>query len=267
MRPYWLRTAGALMAWTAMTGCGGGTAPTAGALPADQMVFMVMSSGGMTPAVVSSLQSPALAVYGDGRVLTRVEAPALQLVPSRYEVSDVGAAAVRDFVTAAAAGGLINAGTDFGSPRVTDLATTTVMLHGDSGAAEVRVYALNERFEEDLTPANRDARARLRALIDQANALAAGAARVPYVPDRVVVNEPAPGRNQEPATLPWPGPPPASFLAPTNTGRLAACGELTGADARTVYQAALDNPGARWLVDGTTRVLGVSAVPLPGGCP
>lgn len=249
-----------------MTGCGTGAAPTAGALPADQMVFMVMSSGGMAPSVVAALQSPALAVYGGGRVLSRVQAPALQLVPGSYESADVGAGAVQSFVAAAQSGGVVDAGTDFGTPRVTDLPTTTVLLHGDGGAAEVRVYAFDEQFEADLSPAQRDARGRLRALIAQANALAAGAARSPYVPDSVVVNEPLPGRNQEPATTAWPGPPPTSFMAPTRNGRVIACGTLSGADAQSVYRAALANPGARWLVDGDTRVLGVNPVPLPVSC-
>lgn len=263
---HWLRAAGAVLAWTAMTGCGTGTAPTTGALPSEQMVFMVMSSGGMAPAVVASLQSPALAIYGGGRVLTRVQAPALQLVPSRYEVSDIGPAAVQSFVSQAQSGGLVNSGTDFGTPRVTDLPTTTVMLHGDAGSAEVRVYAFDEQFEGDLSPAQRDARGRLRALIAQAGALAAGAGRTAYVPDRVTVSEPVRGRNQEPATTAWPGPAPSSFLVPTSNGRLIACGELRGDDAQNVYRAALDNPGARWLVDGDTRLLGVNPVPLPGGC-
>ena len=36
--------------------------------------------------------------------------------------------------------------------------------------------------------------------------------------------------------------------------------------AGVVYQAALDNPGARWLVDGSTRVLAVNPLPLPDDC-
>lgn len=248
-----------------MTGCGTGATPTAKALPADQMVFMVLSSGGMAPSVVASLQSPALAVYGDGRVLTRVQAPEPRLIPSRYEVADIGAAAVANFISTA--GGVIDAGTDFGTPRYTDLPTTTVLMHGQAAPAEVRVYAFDEQFEGNLSPAQREARVALRALIGQANALAADAARAPYVPDRVVVNEPLPGRNQEPATTAWPGPPPSSFLTPIRNGRVVACGELHGPDARAAYDAALNNPGARWLVDGATRVLGVNPVPHPGACP
>lgn len=258
MRLGWIRVAGAVLAWTTMTGCGSG--PAADAAPADRMAFMVMSAGGMVPAVLYTMQSPSLAVYGDGRVLTGVAAPALQLVPARYQVAHVDPATIRDFLAAARSGGLFDGGTDFGTPRVTDLPTTTVMVDGST----VRVYALDERFDTGLSPAQRDARARLRALIERASGLSGGAPLEAFVPSRIVVSEPRPGRNEDPAVTPWPGPPPAAFLTPTGTGRAIACGELTGTDAAAVYTAALDNPGARWLVDGATRVLAVNPLPVEG---
>ena len=262
-----MRITGALLALSAMTGCAGYPTPTAGAMPSDQIAVMVMSSGGMIPPVVAVMQSPSLVVYGDGRVLSKVPAPALQLVPARYEISDIGPGPVAAFVSKVRSGGLVSAATDFGSPPITDVDTTTVLVNGDGGPSEVRVYAFDERFEQDLTPAQREARSRLRTLIAEAGELAAGKPQTPYVPDRVTVSEPMSGRNQEPASTPWPGPPPSAFLIPTRKGRAVACGELVGAEARTVYLAALDNTGARWLVDGDTRVLGVNPVPLPGACP
>jgi len=64
----------------------------------------------------------------------------------------------------------------------------------------------------------------------------------------------------------WPGPPPASFLSPHTGRRSIACGELVADPAEVVYQAALENPGARWVVDGATRALAVNSLPLPGDC-
>lgn len=224
------------------------------------MVFTVMSSGGMIPSVLSAMQSPALALYDDGRVLTAVPAPAMDLVPRRYELARVDPAVVRAFVAAAGSGGLFSGDTDFGSPRFTDLATTTVV----AGTARVRVYALEEQFETGLTAVQRDNRARLRALIARAGAIRGGAATEPYTPDRVAVYEPLPGRNAEPAVTVWPGPPPSGFMGPGPTRRFLTCGELTGAEAGTAYQAALANPGARWLVDGATRVLAVNPLPTEG---
>lgn len=236
--------------------------PSAGAAP-DHPIFVVMSGGGMAPAVIQAMQSPALAVYADGRVLTAVPAPALTPVPARYSLARIAPAAVRDFVAAAQAAGVV-AGTDFGSPRMTDLPTTTVLIDDGSGPVQVRVYALDPQFETGLSPAQRDARDRLRALIARATDLPGAAPQQPYSPEKVAVAEPLPGRNDEPATVGWPGPAPTGFLAPDPSRRFAACGELSGADAEVVYRAALANPGARWLVDGTTRVLAVNPLPLDG---
>jgi hypothetical protein len=230
------------------------------------MVFMVMSSGGMAPAVYQALASPSLAIYGDGRVLTAVEAPVLQLIPTRYEVAHIDPAAVASFVAEVEAGGLINPTTDFGTPRMTDLPSTTVMVNGRSGEQQVRPYAFDERFDARLTPEQRNARAALRTVISQASALAAGTTRVPYSPDRVVVYEVEPRNNNEPATTGWPGPPLPSFLQTTTERSSIACGALMADPAEVVYRAALDNPGARWLVDDATRLLAVNSLPLPGDC-
>jgi len=246
----------------AMSGCGTWASPIAGALPAGQLVFVVTQSGGMVPPVISAMQSPSLAVYGDGRVLTSQKQVASQAVPARYVAADAGVDAVRSFVAAARSGGLLDGTTDFGSPRVTDVSTTEVMVRDDSGSSEVRVYALDARFEDSLTADQRDARARLRALIATAGALAAGAPTTDYVPDRIRVSEALPGRDNTPAVTPWPGPPPSSFLAQVTGARVVASGELIGADARSTYLAALANPGARWLVDGATRVLAVNPLPV-----
>ena len=220
----------------------------------------------MAPAVFQALASPSLAIYGDGRVLSVVDAPVLRLLPARYEVARIDPAAVATFVADIEAGGLISDGTDFGTPRVTDLPSTTVLVHGPTGEAVRSVYAFDERFDARLTTEQRDARIALRAVIEKASALAAGAARVPYAPDRVAVYEVEPGSNGEPATTGWPGPPPSTFLAPSTSRRSIACGELNADPAEVVYQAALTNPGARWLVDGATRILAVNPLPLPDAC-
>lgn len=241
--------------------------PPARALPAGQMVFMVMSAGGMLPPLLYALQSPSLVVYGDGRVLSVANRLARDPVPARYELRRADPGAVASFAAGAQAKAVITVGTDFGTPRYTDLGTTTVLLHGDQDPAEVRVYALNERFEANLTAGQRAARAALREVIGQASALAAGGEPVPYTPDSVVVYEVTAGRSSEPTVATWPGPDPQSFLTASAKRRSLACGVLSGDVARTVYQAALDNPGASWLVNGGTRILAVNPVPLPDSCP
>ncbi len=261
------RLLGSVVSLLVMTGCSPDAESTpATNLPAEQMVFMVMSSGGMAPAVYQALASPSLAIYGDGRVLTAVESPALQLIPTRYEVARIDPAAVTSFVADVEADGLINSGTDFGTPRMTDLPSTTVMMYGPGGEQRVNPYAFDERFDARLTPEQRSARVALRTIISRAAALTAGAPRMPYSPDRVVVYEIEARTADEPGAVNWPGPPPASFLSPHTGRRSIACGALVADPAEVVYQAALENPGARWVVDGATRALAVNSLPLPGDC-
>jgi hypothetical protein len=261
------RLLGSVVSLLVMTGCSPDAESTPAAnLPAEQMVFMVMSSGGMAPAVYQALASPSLAIYGDGRVLTAVESPALQLIPTRYEVARIDPAAVTSFVADVEADGLINSGTDFGTPRMTDLPSTTVMMYGPGGEQRVNPYAFDERFDARLTPEQRSARVALRTIISRAAALTAGAPRMPYSPDRVVVYEVEARTADEPGAVNWPGPPPASFLSPYTGRRSIACGALVADPAEVVYQAALENPGARWVVDGATRALAVNSLPLPGDC-
>ena len=261
------RTLAALLAALTMTGWSGSAVSAAApVLPADQMLFTVMTGGGLVRPVQYALESPALVIYGDGRVLT-ISQDRAPLVPARYDLARIDPATVASFVSGVEAGGVISPGTDFGKPRVTDLATTAVTVNGANGPVRVSAYALIEQFETELTASQRSARAALRAIIDEANGLSAGATRSPYSPDRIVVYELDPRYEDETATITWPGPPPSSFLTPTDKRRSIACGELVADPAEVVYQAALTNPGSRWLVDGATRVLAVNPLPLADGCP
>ena len=58
---------------------GGATSSANGALPADQIVFMVDVGGGLIPPVVYAMESPALVMYGDGRILSIDTSGALDL--------------------------------------------------------------------------------------------------------------------------------------------------------------------------------------------
>ena len=256
----------AVLAVLAVPGCSatGGSAPPA-PLPGDQVVFAVGSGGGMAPAVSYALASPSLLIYGDGRMLTKVNSLAIQAVPPRYEIARLDPLTVASFVASAEA--TVRPGTDFGTPGVTDVGTTTVTLNGVHGMQQVDVYAFDATFEDGLSTAQRTARAALRGLIDRAATLAVGAPRAPYSPDRVMVYELDPRSTTETATVGWPGPPPAAFLAASTRWRWIACGELMADPAEVVYSAALNNPGALWLVDGATRILAVNPLPLADTCP
>lgn len=77
----------------------------------------------------------------------------------------------------------------------------------------------------------------------------------------MTVFERDPSPDSLPATVDWPGHRPRGSFG-RGTSRWAACGVVTGQEAGGVYQAALNNPGARWLVSGTKGILTVN--PMPG---
>jgi len=264
----WTRTLGAVLAGLTMLGLSASaTASAGGALPADQVVFMVDSGGGLVPPVVYALESPSLVIYGDGRILSIAEDDNTGgAVPARYELTRVDPLAVAAFVSSVEARGIINPAKDFGQPSVTDMDGTTVLVHGENAPAKVSVYAFHDQFDKDVTADQQKARAALRQVIDAASNLAAGATPTPYSPDHVVVYDVGLGYGDRTATTVWPGPPPASFLNSSNQSRSVACGQLSGAPATTVYNAALNNPGALWLVGGVSRVLAVNPLPTADSC-
>jgi hypothetical protein len=264
-----MRILGALLTGLAMVGfSGSATSSASGALPADQVVFMVDSGGGLVPPVVYALESPSLVIYGDGRILSIVkDANAGGAVPARYQLTRVDPLAVAAFVSSVEARGIINPAKDFGQPAVTDMDGTTVLVHGENAPVKVSVYAFHDQFDKDVTPDQQQARAALRQVIDAASNLAAGGTKTPYSPDRVAVYDVGLGYGDKTATTVWPGPSPESFLNPSNQSRSVACGYLTCATPTAVYNAALDNPGALWLVDGAARVLAVNPLPIADSCP
>lgn len=235
-------------------------------LPADRIVFGVSRGPGFAPAIYYQLQSPSLVIYGSGRILRADETTGA--VPSRYLEAQVDPLAVARFVRKVETSNVLQA--DFGTPTVTDLGVDRVWVHG-SRQQGAEPYALNATFDDSVSADQRRHRQQLRALIEDGKNLA-GSSGAPYVPERIVVlASPHRDRGQATPTPPtWPGPDLASFLhkpdRPDDARGADNCGELTGNDARTVYQAAVANPEQRWLVGGKVRVLAVNSLPVEITC-
>lgn len=260
-----------LLVGLALTGCSPQVTstptptPTA-ALPSDRVVFQVMAGGGLLPPLMYVLESPSLVIHGDGRIVT-AQGSTHGTVPARYEVARIDPMVVASFVAGVEASGLVGPATDFGRPDVTDLDMTKVTVHGEKDPATAGAYALYPQFENRLSSIQRSNRDALRSLIERAESLAGDAARTAFTPDQVTVFELDPGLDILPATVAWPGPEPASFLRPASRSRWVACGVVAGQQAGILYQAALNNPGARWLVAGTKRILAVNPMPGTKECP
>ena len=259
-----LTLAGGAVAAGAVGGCASGSGPVQ-ALPADQVVLGLSSGPGYAPSIYWPLQSPALVVYGSGRILRAEQNTGLRAVPLAYTEATVDPLQVAQLVADGERRRVLQR--DFGTPQVTDLGSSRVWLHGAGGRREASIYAFGESLDEYVSWFQRRNRQRLRSFLDDARGLV-GDAGQPYVPERVVVLELRAYESSEKTTVRWPGPDPASFLhKPSGYARQAiACGELTGQQAATVYGAARENPEQRWLVDGQTRVLAVNPLPIEIEC-
>ena len=246
-----------------------GPGETPSPLPADQLVFVVQpGSNGWANHLTRTMATPALAVYGDGRVFQRTEDESSPGRPAAYTVARVEPLAVARFAAAAEEREVVTETTDFGEPTVSNQGTTTIALHGARGLSTVHVYAFDPQFENGLTGPQRRARSELAEVVTAAAALAGDVARSPFTPDQVRVVE-LRSRGDGGTAVDWPGPDLDGFLQPSSTPYLGlACGTLSGPDAQRAYAAARDNPEARWTHEGRIRLLAV--VPrLPGapGCP
>ena len=77
-------------------------------------MFLVEAGGGFVPVLNAALESPALAVYGDGRVIQYDEKKKERDVPAAYTIAKVDPALVAQFAAETEALNLIQEGTDFG---------------------------------------------------------------------------------------------------------------------------------------------------------
>lgn len=238
-------------------------------LPADRLVLSVELDSPEADELYAALAGPALAVYGDGRVISYREDEARMNIPAAYHLATAGPDAAAQLAVDAEASGLFDPGVEYGYPNPTDLPATVVTLHGASGPRTVVVLGFSDMFDRDVSLGERRLRRQLQALLDRAGTMRGDAALLDYQVERVAVRELKPDYKSDLDTVGpiWSGPEPGTFLKPTGQGYgVEACGVLTGAAARTAYAKALDNPGQVWTVGPKQRQLVVVPI-LPGWQP
>ncbi|WP_369253618.1 hypothetical protein [Geodermatophilus amargosae] len=233
----------------------GSPSSPAGPLPSG-LVLQIAYTGGFTSPEELATRLPLVTVYGDGRVVTQgaqIEIWPSPALPS-VQVQRVDEATVRDLVDRAVEAGVTEEG-DLGEPPVADAPTTRFTLSTGEGTTVREVYALGETPDDTLTPAQVEARGRLRDLQDELTGLMAGPAEA-YVPQTVAaVVQPHSGGDPElpQPDVAWPGP----ELPGTPLGAGITCVSATGQQAADVLAAAasanVQTPwvtpdGARWSV-------------------
>jgi hypothetical protein len=211
----------------------------------DALVLRIERVGGFMAPDQQIGRVPVVSVYGDGRVITHGPAPSIYPAAAlpNLLVQQADPALVRQLVDKAEAAGL-GSGADLGQPGVADAPTTRITVGTSTGTKSVSAVALTEASPDDprLTPAQRAARAKLAAYVQEVTDLSAAKgmpAAQPYVPVAVAglvrpYTKPQDGLPTQPTAMDWPGP---ALPGTSLTGNLG-CAVATGDQAKAVWAAA-----------------------------
>ncbi|WP_285686996.1 hypothetical protein [Actinoplanes sp. NBRC 103695] len=195
--PLVATTALALIALSACarTDAGGGSGDDAGAAPSSSapetaagLVLRMTQEGGFVPAERIVGRIPEVSVYSDGRVITEGPVPAIYPGPAmpNLQVTTISPDEVAGLAKKAQDAG-VRTGSDLGQPNVADAPNTRIDVIVDGATQSVSVAALGMEQANDprLTPAQREARAKLSAFIDKVREFGASAQSKPYAAEKI----------------------------------------------------------------------------------
>jgi hypothetical protein len=213
----------------------------------DALALRIERFGGFAGPDQSLGKLPVVSVYADGRVIT--QGPQIAIYPGpalpNVLVQSVDPATVQGLVDKAVAAG-VRPGADLGQPNVADAPTTRITVAAPGGVRTLDAVALTEAQANDprLTAAQRDARAKLAAFVQEITDLSAANGMpqaVPYQPTAVAAlakpytaSNGQTGLPKAPEPAAWPGPAlPGAALA----GAIG-CVTASGKEATAVLAAA-----------------------------
>jgi hypothetical protein len=211
----------------------------------DSLVLKVERVGGFMAPDQQIGKLPVVSVYADGRIIsvgpTTMQFPG-QALPNII-VQKADKSVIDDLLAKADKAG-VRAGVDLGRPGVADAPTTRITVVTGGSTRTVDAVALTEAQPNDprLTTAQRDARAKLAAFVQEATDLPSAAgmpAGQPYVARSIAAlarpySAPQDALPTPPAPVAWPG----AALPGATLAANAGCVTVTGADATKVYEAA-----------------------------
>jgi len=208
---------------------------------ADDVVVRVSSGGALVPLEVSLAGLPELTLYGDGQLVSvdyeanTFPGPALPALRTTQLSDDE----IQELLDKASQADILEGDIDYGTPNITDVGGTSVLINVDGVQHSSSAYALGYD-DETLTAEQVDARARLEGFIDEVSA-AAGQSAVSYEADAVAVfvfdHQPIDGGdNPDASPVDWPFADPGSVPGSGTTG--TPCFTLTGDEAGQAQELA-----------------------------
>lgn len=176
---------------TDANGGGAAPAPSGGGVsgtPGGELVLRMTQEGGFVPAERIVGRIPEVSVYADGRVITEGPVPAIYPGPAmpNLQVTTIGADQVASLAKEAQDAG-VRTGSDLGQPNVADAPNTRIDVIVDGTTQSISVSALGEAQPNDpkLTPAQRDARAKLAAFAEKVRQYGTGEQSKPYAAEKI----------------------------------------------------------------------------------
>jgi hypothetical protein len=237
--------------------------PSSAPAGADSLALRIERLGGFVAPDQMLGRLPVVSVYADGRVIT--QGPQIMIYPGpalpNLLVQQLDPASVRGLVDKAIAAG-VRAGADLGQPNVADAPTTRITVAAPGGVRTLDAVALTEAQANDpkLTVAQRDARAKLAAFVQEVSDLSAAKgmpAAVPYRPTAVAAlakpyAKPENGLPKQPGPVAWPGPALPGESLNTTTGCVTASGDAAAAVLAAAKKANQITPwtsgGKQWSI-------------------
>jgi hypothetical protein len=242
----------------AAAACSIAATPTAGGLPADELLLRVELKGGFVPVEYLLTSLPIASIYADGRVITT--GPMIEIFPQpalpNLRQTVLTQAGIDRVLEEARKADLFEGSTHLDGPEITDLPDTVFTLNAEGISTVVSAYALGVDETMLSASANKEARAKLielqSFLTDLPSHLSADGIKVsdqPYEIERIRINalefDPAnppwddPAMAQEPVA--WPLSKPLSELGEALTDAYLApgtrCAVLEGDDASNLVAA------------------------------
>ncbi|HEY7273021.1 MAG TPA: hypothetical protein VH502_09830 [Actinoplanes sp.] len=221
-------------------------APSSAAAGADTLVVRIERVGGLMAPEQMPGKLPLISVYADGRLITPGPQIAIYPPPAlpSVQVQQLERATVDSLLAKADAAG-IRSSLDLGHPMVADAPTTRITVATGEGARTLEVVGLTEASADDprLTPAQRDARAKVAQFVQDVTEVSAAKGMPQGQPYRAAslaalaspYVAPSDGLPKKPRPIDWPGP-----TLPGAPLGAVSCVTVSGAEAAAVLQAAAD---------------------------
>jgi hypothetical protein len=205
---------------------------------ADVVVIRTSAGGGFVAPQANLGAVPSFTLYGDGTIVTPGAVPQISPGPAVKPLlrRHIGERQVQALLRGAKQAGLLAAGTidygDMGSVGVSDMPTTTLILHAAGRRVTRQAYALGVTGRS--TPAQAKARSALSGFIATLPQSLAGGRYVPRALAVYVTSTTAPGQPGS-APITWPlSSDLATAGASISSGLGYRCITVSGANARTL---------------------------------